>query len=541
MASTSAASTARTPMMTPVKVALDRVLRECSATLGPEEVLLKQAVGRYLYEDVFSVKAMPSCRTSVMDGYAVVAGQLPGELEVTERIFAGHKWSKKLVAGTCAYVATGGPIPLGAGAVVKVEDSQASSSSSKRGGAKGKEFVLLKHKPQEAQEGSFVRAIGSDIKLGQKLLKKGEKILPVYIGILASNGMTTVKVHKRPRVAVLSTGDELVQIEKDEEEEKATGVVSSSSSSSSSRYLDRNGLLLTTTGNKNKQVVASAAGGGGGNPTGIDDEKIFDSNGPMLRALVRSCGGIAVNMGISRDSSSSSSSSSSSLKQHKDANDSAAAAAADGSDNIVSIIVKAALDDDADIFISSGGVSMGRADPVKVALNKMVTTPRRAEQEEEEEEKEKKKGQQYQGAIGRDGVFSRATIHFDRMRMKPGKPTTFATILFEERKKKKKKVNQEKEEEEADEDDEEEIKRKEIKKKLLYFGLPGNPVSCAVTFELLVSRAIWKLSGDSSFSKYQHINNKDPSYKKGGGESSLTPAFSAFLAHPIRMDAIRPE
>ena len=209
------------------------------------------------------------------------------------------------------------------------------------------------------------------------MLKSSEHIGPAEIGLLATVGVTTVKVYRRPTIAVFSTGDELVE-----------------------------------------PATASLSRG-----------QIRDSNRAMLIAAAIQHKRKVVDLGIAKDTEES-------LKEHMDA----------------------ALSSDADIILTSGGASMGDRDLVKPCLASM------------------------------------GKIHFEKIRMKPGKPLTFAEIVTEDSSKPSKKV--------------------------LAFGLPGNPVSCVVCFNLFVVPAIRSLSGWSN----PHL-----------------PRVHARLLHPLRGDPHRQE
>jgi gephyrin len=209
--------------------------------------------------------------------------------------------------GTVAYVTTGGPIPDGADAVVQVEDTEQVPTS-----ADGQKRVRILAR---ATEGQDIRNVGCDIEKDSVVLKSGEHIGPAEIGLLATVGVTTVKVYPRPTVAVFSTGDELVQ--------PATATLSRG--------------------------------------------QIRDSNRAMLLAAAVQQRCKVVDLGIAEDTEES-------LKEHMDA----------------------ALGSDADIILTSGGVSMGDRDLVKPCLAKM------------------------------------GKIHFEKVRMKPGKPLTFAEITTQD-------------------------------------------------------------------------------------------------------------
>ncbi|CAL5014364.1 unnamed protein product [Urochloa decumbens] len=357
--------------MLQVEEALAAVLSTAaSAGAAPRDVPLHEALGLVLAEDVRAPDPLPPFRASIKDGYAVVASDGPGEYPVITESRAGNDAVGVVVApGTVAYVTTGGPIPDGADAVVQVEDTEKMPA-----GADGSKRVRILAR---ATEGQDIRNVGCDIEKDSLVLKSGEHIGPAEIGLLATVGVTTVKVYPRPTIAVFSTGDELVQ--------PATATLSRG--------------------------------------------QIRDSNRAMLLAAAVQQKCKVVDLGIAEDTEES-------LKEHMDA----------------------ALSSGADIILTSGGVSMGDRDLVKPCLAKM------------------------------------GKIHFEKIRMKPGKPLTFAEIVTQDTSKPSKTV--------------------------LAFGLPGNPVSCMVCFNLFVVPAIRLLSGWSN----PHLQR-----------------VHARLSHPLRSDPHRTE
>lgn len=334
--------------MLQVEEALAAVLSAAAGHAAPHAVPLQGALGLVLAEDVCAPDPLPPFRASIKDGYAVVASDGPGEYPVVTESRAGDDaLGVVVVPGTVAYVTTGGPVPDGADAVVQVEDTEQLP-----GGADGSKRVRILAR---ASQGQDIRSVGCDIEKDSIVLKSGEHIGPAEIGLLATVGVTTVKVYPRPTIAVFSTGDELVQ--------PATATLSRG--------------------------------------------QIRDSNRAMLLACAVQQKCKVVDLGIAEDTEES-------LKEHMDA----------------------ALRSNADIIITSGGVSMGDRDLVKPCLAKM------------------------------------GKIHFEKIQMKPGKPLTFAEITTQDTPKPSKTV--------------------------LAFGLPGNPVSCIVCFNLFVVPAIRLLSGWSN-------------------------------------------
>lgn len=173
--------------------------------LLPEEKPILEALGQVLAEDIASTVDVPPADNSAMDGYALRAEDAigataasPRRLEVLGQAPAGHTFPGSITPGTAVRITTGAPIPPGADTVVRFEDTD-------DGYATGWVAVY-----QEAKEGQNIRRAGEDIPKGKRLLPTGTILGPVEIGVLASLGRAKVKVVRRPRVAVLSTGDELV-------------------------------------------------------------------------------------------------------------------------------------------------------------------------------------------------------------------------------------------------------------------------------------------------------------------------------------------
>lgn len=321
--------------MVPVADALQIVLAQAQP-LATEKVALYDAAGRILAAAAVAQEPLPPFRAAVVDGYAVVAGDGTGTYPVIGDVTAGRLPDFTLASGSVAYITTGAPLPEGADAVVMVEDSE------KVDGVDGARRVRL---TRAAQPGDGVRPVGVDVAAGQTVLAAGSRLGPAELGLLATTGLAEVDVVRQPRVAILSTGDELVE-------------------------------------------AGDAPGPG----------RIRDANRPMLLAAVRNAGAVAVDLGI----------------------------AADTRDEIVERMRRGMTE--ADVLLSTGGVSMGDLDLIKPLLEQA--------------------GQ----------------VHFGRLLMKPGKPCTFATA----------EVNGQ---------------------RRLIFGLPGNPVSGIVTFNLLVVPALRKLAG----------------------------------------------
>src|SRR5574341_354483 len=171
--------------------------------LPARRVPLGEALGCVLAEDVAAGEDLPPFANSAMDGFALrsedvreAGAESPVALRLVGEVFAGSARLPKVEPGTAARIMTGGPLPPGADAVVPVEHTEASG-----------ELVQVRLGP--AARG-FVREAGEDVRAGTVVLGKGRPIDPAAVGMLASVGCHEVPVHPRPRVAVVSTGDELV-------------------------------------------------------------------------------------------------------------------------------------------------------------------------------------------------------------------------------------------------------------------------------------------------------------------------------------------
>jgi molybdopterin molybdotransferase len=190
--------------MLTVEEALDRVLAQMPV-LGSESVGLEAALGRVLAEPIVARRELPPWDNSSMDGYAVRAEDTaraePAEavrLRVLGEVPAGAVAPRAVEAGTTYRILTGAPMPPGADAVVPQEDV------TREGDA-----VLVR---RPARRGDFVRPRGEDIRPGDVLLSPGDVLRPAGLGVLAALGRVAVRAFQRPRVAILSTGDELVDL-----------------------------------------------------------------------------------------------------------------------------------------------------------------------------------------------------------------------------------------------------------------------------------------------------------------------------------------
>ncbi len=177
-----------------VEAARAAMLAELSA-LPAETVPLAQAVGRVLAEDVAAVRAQPPFTNSAMDGWALRAADAPGTLAIVGESAAGHGYAAELQRGQAVRIFTGAALPKGADTVVIQEDARRD----------GDRVVV-----PAAPLGHNVREAGRDFQAGQVLLARGTRLDPWRLCLAASAGRAEVAVHRRPHVAILSTGEEIV-------------------------------------------------------------------------------------------------------------------------------------------------------------------------------------------------------------------------------------------------------------------------------------------------------------------------------------------
>lgn len=229
-----------------VEDAQRRILAD-AAPLGAEEVDLSRSQGRVLATSLVAAATLPPWDNSAMDGYAVRAEDVrsasegrPVELRVVGRIHAGDTTAPEIGAGDTARIMTGAPLPPGADAIVRVEDTDA------EGGAPDRVAVRT---PVEA--GRYIRPAGQDFRAGDEVLDSGRAITSGVVALCAALGRTRLAVHRRPSVALMATGDELRTAE---------------------RYED---------------VLAGAA--------------IPESNTPMLSAMVREAGAVVGEVSLAPD------------------------------------------------------------------------------------------------------------------------------------------------------------------------------------------------------------------------------------------------
>jgi molybdopterin molybdotransferase len=199
--------------MLSVEEALDRILSNINV-LEPEDSAILDSLGQALAEDVFSAIDIPPLDNSAMDGYAVRAEdtggaspQSPRTLRVIDTVSAGSISRDELKPGTAIRIMTGAAVPNGADAVVRFEDTD----EAERQQSGGKHPAEIAVRCQVAP-GADIRRAGEDIKKGSLVLSAGTIIRASEIGVLASLGRSVVRVVRRPVVAILATGDELVPI-----------------------------------------------------------------------------------------------------------------------------------------------------------------------------------------------------------------------------------------------------------------------------------------------------------------------------------------
>jgi len=226
--------------MITVDEALGKILSHIHP-LGFEKVSILDALERVIAEDIYAQRNIPPLDNSAMDGYALrvediqnASQEHPIRLEVIEDLPAGVISKKKLEKGKAIRIMTGAPIPKGADTVVPVEETK-----------QGDGFVLI-FKATALDEN--IRKSGEDVKKGDRVISKGDAIRPAEVGMLASVGRSFVSVYQRPLVAILCTGDELVDVDGE-----------------------------------------------------LDEVKIISSNSYTLAAQVKDCGAIPVQLGIAKD------------------------------------------------------------------------------------------------------------------------------------------------------------------------------------------------------------------------------------------------
>ncbi len=289
----------------PVSDALERILASFQP-LDKTHIPLDESVGRVLAEDILAGTDLPLFDNSSMDGFALLAADVtqagdatPIILEVIDDIPAGKMPTKHLQRGQAARIMTGAPLPSGADAVVPVEETDFNNRAP---GTPLPEKVKIFN---AAQLGANIRKRGDDIQSGSSILPRGQRLRAQDLGMLAMLGVAQVPVYRKPRIALLSSGDELLSVDEP-----------------------------------------------------LSDGKIYDVNSYTLRAMLESAGCEIIPLGV----------------------------AADTPESVKAALAKAK---DADLILSSAGVSMGSFDYIRTVI---------------EEE---------------------GNLNFWKINMRPGKPLTF--------------------------------------------------------------------------------------------------------------------
>jgi molybdopterin molybdotransferase len=351
--------------MIPIKKALKIVERE-TKLLGKEDVPIGSSVGLVLAQHIAADMDLPPFDRSQMDGYAVVSSDtvdMPVKLKIIGESAAGKGFRGGLKSGEAVRIMTGARVPKGADAVQRVELTREED---------GIVTVL-----ESVKKNMSIVWRGSEIRRGKVVFSAGKLITEKMIAVLASFGYAKVKVGKRPRVSIMGTGSEIVEITK---------------------------------------------------KPGLD--QIRNSNSVMLDVMSRRLGAETTILPIVRDDIAD-------LK------------------NAVRITAMSA-----DVLLITGGVSVGKYDHTKTALTELG-----------------------------------AEIFFEKLRLKPGKPTVFARLG-----------------------------------KLLIFGLPGNPVSAATAFHLLAGPAIRRLQGARKASPASGVGIASETIKGTSDRDSYVPCQMAYLS-----------
>ncbi len=223
------------PALIPLDDALATLLAYATPLAGGEQVSTFDADGRVLAADAVSPLQVPSFDNSAMDGYALrCADGTDADMPVSQRISAGSA-PQPLVAGTLARIFTGAPVPPGSDAVVMQEDCEVQPDQTVR--------VL-----RPPQPGQNLRRAGEDVALGAVVLSKGERLTPARIALAASIGMDSLAVAARPRVALFSTGDELVMPGEVRPQDMRPGAIYNSNRFFLRALLQRLGCVVTDYG-----------------------------------------------------------------------------------------------------------------------------------------------------------------------------------------------------------------------------------------------------------------------------------------------------
>lgn len=197
----------------PVSEALALVDAAAQPVARVETVALSQALGRVLAEDVAAPADVPPFTRAAMDGYAVVAAdtlgatrEQPVTLQTIGVVFAGQAPTTVVRSGTCVEIATGAPLPMGASAVVMVEDTWKAERAASHAATPGEAVCIA----ATVHDGQHTSAAGTDVRAGDLVGRRHDYLSPSRLGALAAAGRTSLVVFERPRVAIISTGNELV-------------------------------------------------------------------------------------------------------------------------------------------------------------------------------------------------------------------------------------------------------------------------------------------------------------------------------------------
>ena len=183
-------------LLSPAQAVAAFLARVPLAPRAAERIRLDDAYGRILAETIVADADYPSVPRSAMDGFAITAERAPGTFAIVGEIVMGHPWGRGLIPGQAVRIPTGGVVPDGADAVVPVEDVRVNGTS-----------VAVE---ASLQPGTNVNPQAGDMRRGSVALAAGTRIGGPQMGVLATLGVTQVAVYPRPRIAVLSSGDELV-------------------------------------------------------------------------------------------------------------------------------------------------------------------------------------------------------------------------------------------------------------------------------------------------------------------------------------------
>ena len=193
--------------MLSVEEAREKILREFNS-LDEVRISLNESLGCVISKDIISNISVPPWNNSAMDGYAIILEDVKNAsdeniiyLDVIEKIAAGELPEKKIISGQSARIMTGAPIPEGSNAVVPFEDTDELSSTSS-------DLIGIKINVENFEN---IRKKGEDISKGDLIIKKGVEITPAVVGVLASIGVSTIDVFRRPKIGILSTGNELIE------------------------------------------------------------------------------------------------------------------------------------------------------------------------------------------------------------------------------------------------------------------------------------------------------------------------------------------